>query len=93
MPPSGGRERGEGQKKNKQNKLIKDASNPETPGVTCLAGYIDLENSKQRDGARDKKGSKGYRGRSERVGERWRGGSGGGSGGVISGVSRAPGCR
>lgn len=91
-----GRERGrkrEGRERKKQNKLIKDASNPKTPGVTSLAGYTDLENNKQRDGARDKKRSRGYGGR-RGVGERWRGSSGGGSGGgVISGVSQAPGCQ
>lgn len=75
--------------KSKQNKLIKDASKPETPGVTSLAGYTDSENKKHSDGARDKEESKGY-GERRGVGERWRSSS---SGGVIPGVSRAPGCQ
>lgn len=50
----GGTEEGKGVagwevEKSKQNKLIKDASNPETPGVTSLAGYTDLENNNNRE--------------------------------------------
>lgn len=80
-----GRGEGEKKKKSKQNKLIKDASNPETPGATSLAGYTDSENNKHGDGARDKRESRGY-GERRGVGERWRGsggGGGGGGGGVI----------
>lgn len=78
----GGGEVGKKKERSQQNKLIKDASNPETPGVTSLAGYSDSENNKHRDRARDERESRGYRGR-RGVGERWRVGGSRGGGGVI----------